>query len=182
MHFDKWSVFWFNMEIWKDIQGYKGSYQASSLGKIKSVSRLIKNSRGNGYRKIKYRFLSQYLSGKGYYEVSLYKNGKRETYSVHVLIGIAFLGHNPNGHILLIDHKNNIKTDNKASNLQVITNRKNLSKNKTNKTSKYTGVSLVKVTGFWRSDIYINNKQVYLGSFKVEIDAHITYQNKLKEL
>ena len=33
-------------EIWKDIEGYKGYYQVSNKGRIKSLSRLIKNDKG----------------------------------------------------------------------------------------------------------------------------------------
>ena len=29
-------------EIWKDIPGYEGKYQASTLGKIKSLDRMVK--------------------------------------------------------------------------------------------------------------------------------------------
>ena len=32
-------------EIWKDIPGYQGYYQISSLGKVKSLKRLVNSSR-----------------------------------------------------------------------------------------------------------------------------------------
>lgn len=38
-------------EIWKDIQGYEGLYQVSTLGRVRSLDRLIKSRYGN-FRKI----------------------------------------------------------------------------------------------------------------------------------
>lgn len=32
-------------EIWKDIPGYQGYYQISSLGKVKSLKRLVNSSK-----------------------------------------------------------------------------------------------------------------------------------------
>ena len=44
---------------------------------------------------------------------------------------MAFLNHKPNGNKLVVDHINNVKTDNRLSNLQIITQRKNTSKDRT---------------------------------------------------
>ena len=36
-------LFYFMEEIFKDVPGYEGLYQVSNLGRVKSLSRLIKN-------------------------------------------------------------------------------------------------------------------------------------------
>jgi hypothetical protein len=49
------------------------------------------------------------------------------------------------------------------------------------KTSKYKGVCLVKKCEKWVSFITINSKQIYLGLFNTEIEAHEAYKLKLKQ-
>ena len=44
-------------EIWKDILGYEGLYQASNFGRIKSIRRMVKG--GNGMRVVNERILKQ---------------------------------------------------------------------------------------------------------------------------
>lgn len=66
--------------------------------------------------------------------------------------------------------------------MQIITNRENCSKDKTNKTSKYIGVSYDKFRYKWSAEIRENKKRHRLGRFENEYDAHIAYQNKLKEI
>ena len=39
-----------NNEIWKDVPGFEGSYQVSSLGRVRSLSRRIRC--GSGFRDI----------------------------------------------------------------------------------------------------------------------------------
>ena len=45
-------------EIWKDVVGYEGLYQVSSLGRVKSLERLVKNDNKGGFRLIKEKILS----------------------------------------------------------------------------------------------------------------------------
>jgi hypothetical protein len=94
---------------------------------------------------------------------------------------MAFLNHTPNGSSsLVVDHINNIKTDNRLSNLQLVTIRYNLSKDKTG-TSKYTGVSWHSRDKNWQASIRINGKKAYLGSFQDESEAALAYQNALEK-
>ena len=81
-------------EIWKDIPNYEGYYQASSLGRIKSLERKVKSSiRHNEFITRKEKMLQQGFSKHtGYYSVTLSKQAKKETFTVHRLIAITFFG------------------------------------------------------------------------------------------
>src|SRR5690606_40147693 len=92
------------------------------------------------------------------------------------------LKHNTSCKKCRIDNKKNKKTDNRLENLQIISQRENLSKNKKGCSSKYTGVSYHKNQRKWQSSIRVNGKPTYLGSFDCEIEASIAYQNKLSEI
>jgi hypothetical protein len=56
-----------------------------------------------------------------------------------------------------------------------------MSKDRKNKTSKYTGVSLNNL-GVYRANIKFKDKQIYLGYFNSEEGANIYYQNALKAI
>jgi len=158
------------MENWKTINGFNESYMISDLGNVKSL-------KGK-----KERFLKKCIHKDGYEFVNLYLNGKSKYSNIHTLVAVAFLGYNPDGTLkIVVDHKNNIQSDNKVSNLQLTTQRINTSKDKKG-TSKYVGVHWSKIDKKWRASIFLNGKLIYLGRFDNEIDAHNAYQNKLKLL
>lgn len=94
-------------EIWKDIEGYEGLYQVSSMGRVKSL---------NYNHTKKPRILKQALSEKGYCLVSLVKDKQRKTKTIHILVAKSFIP-NPEGKPT-VDHINNIKTDNMVCNLR----------------------------------------------------------------
>lgn len=106
-----------SLEIWKDIEGYEGKYQVSSLGRIKSADYLW------GKRKMKGRVFA--LKNKTrYVNAALYKNNVRKDCNVHRLVSLAFVP-NPLG-LKYVNHKNGIKTDNKAENLEWVTHQENI--------------------------------------------------------
>jgi len=160
-------------EIWKDIPGYEGLYQVSNLGNVKSL--------GND-RTRKEKILKPSVCKYGYYHVGLYKNGKVKSTVVHQFIAMAFLNHNPCGHKLVIDHRNDNPLDNRVENLQIVTQRFNANKTQGKYTSKYKGVSWHKKANKWISNILINKKQIHLGYFNTEEEASLAYQTKLKEI
>mgnify|MGYP006375919495 FL=1 len=97
------------MEIWKDIFGYEGYYQISSLGRVKSL--IWEKNKKHKQPKI----LKNYID-KGYYRVSLYKDGNHKKYRVHRLIAQAFIP-NPNN-LPEINHIDENKLNNDISNLE----------------------------------------------------------------
>lgn len=106
-------------EIWKDILGFEGLYQVSNLGRVKSLERI--DARGH---RVKEKILKPTINHKGYYKASLYKNSKVKKYSVHRLVYEAFNGQIPEG--LQVNHINEIKTDNRLENLNLMTCKENI--------------------------------------------------------
>ena len=90
-------------EEWKDINGYKGLYQVSNLGRVRSVR----------YNKERIMELSY---SHGYLRVGLYKNNKLKSHSVHRLVAQAFLD-NPDN-LPCVNHKDECKTNNHVDNLE----------------------------------------------------------------
>ena len=154
------------MELWKSIKNYQ-DYSISNLGRIKSLKFEKEKILKGGF-------------SYGYPMIALSKKGEKKTFMIHTLVAINFLDYKNKNKKIIIDHINNIKTDNRLINLQIITQRQNLSKDKKG-SSIYTGVSWDKSKNRWISSITINCKRYHLGCFKNEYDAHLAYQNKLKE-
>lgn len=156
-------------EIWTDIPTYEGLYQLSNLDRVKSLKygkeRIMKASPNN----------------YGYLFYSFRKEGIRSGVSLHVLKMMTYKGFIPNGYKQVVDHIDNNNRNNCLSNLQIITQRENQCKDRKNKTSKYSGVSLRECGNKWLAQIKINNKVKNLGLFTEEIDAHNAYQKALKE-
>ena len=64
-----------------------------------------------------------------------------------------------------IDHINHNKTDNRLSNLRLVSNKEN-HKNKGAKNGKVLGVNWYKPYNMWRSRIMVDGKDINLGYFK----------------
>lgn len=110
-------------EVWKDVVGYEGLYEVSDLGNIRSKSRTIHIVQSNREYDLvtEGKLLKPQPFRDGYVGVWLYgkgttgnKNGK--LYSVHRLVAKAFHD-NPNDYPE-VNHINEIKTDNRACNLE----------------------------------------------------------------
>ena len=111
-------------EIWRDVEGYEGLYQISSLGRVRGCDRYVSN--GNGVRLIKGKILSLQKVNSGYLIVDLYKNDKSIKFLVHRLVGMAF--QDICGQYikeLEVDHINTDRTDNRAINLHWVTRTEN---------------------------------------------------------
>ena len=168
------------MEEFRDVPGYEGLYQVSNLGNVKSLARTIMKSNGRKHS-IKEKILKP-ASDRNYLGINLYKKDKHKYYKVHKLVAMAFLNHIPNGHIgLVVDHIDNNKLNNNLENLQLISARKNSSKDRTGGASQYVGVCWSKQSKKWRAQIGINGKDRHLGTFTCELEASEAYQKALKD-
>ena len=107
-----------SQEIWKDIPGYEGKYQASTFGKIRSIDRTIKRVDGKEIR-IRAKTLSSNIQN-GYPHVNL---GAGKTAKVHSLIALTFLGERPEK--CDVRHKDGNKTNNRLDNLEYGTRSEN---------------------------------------------------------
>ena len=153
-------------EEFRPVPGYEGYYEVSNFGNVKSLT----ND----------KILKPCLDSNGYYKVTLSKDGKTKTIRIHILVATAFLDHVPDGYKIVVDHIDNNKLNNNLTNLQLITHRENISKDRKNGTSQYKGVFWGKNSNKWKSQITINGKQKHLGLFTSEEEAHEVYQNALK--
>ncbi len=163
------------MEIFKDVPGYEGIYQISDLGNVYSQKRFDSIGRKQGEK-----FLKKVSDGLGYHNVVLSKNGIVKTVKVQYLVAMCFMVKKPNGENIVLDHKDNNGLNNQVNNLQWITNRENVSKDKKGYSSKYIGVCWNKKSKKWEAGYRKNGKKYYLGLFIKEIDAHKIYLDAIR--
>jgi hypothetical protein len=163
-------------EIWKEVPGYNGMYLVSNLGNVKSIDRYKKYQDIEIF--IKGKILKGRLGGrenKQYLSVVLCDNKHRKNYQIHQLVAMAFLGHIPCGHKLVVDHINDNQLDNRLENLQIVTARFNSYKTQGNYSSKYKGVSWCKVKKKWRTRARNKGKEIMIGYFNNEEEAGNAY-------
>ena len=110
-------------EMWKDIKGYEGLYQVSNLGRVHSLDRFVPRKTGT-VQKVHGRILKLPEDKDGYSQVSLWKRNKMKKAKAHRLVGEAFIP-NPNN-LPEINHKNEVKNDNRVSNLEWCTRKENI--------------------------------------------------------
>lgn len=130
------------------------------------------------------RILKGCQEKSGYFLAALKgPDDKFKYFRIHQLVAMTYLGHVPCGHKIIVDHqKNEHRFDNSLKNLQLITHRQNLNKDRkqrTSKHSKYPGVSWHSQNKKWRAQISINSKRKRLGLFNTEEEAHQAYLKAL---
>lgn len=123
------------------------------------------------------RVLKPQVNLKGYLQIVINKRA----YTIHQLVAIAFLSHKPNGMNQVIDHIDFNPLNNSVENLQIISNRLNVSKDKKN-ISGLTGVSWSDSSKKWRGQIYAFGKNFNLGVWESKSRAKIAYDLALYQL
>ena len=109
------------IEEWLPIPGYEGSYEASNLGRIRSLERVVNTSRqGVPVKKpVQGRMISQCNSGSSggkYLGFKLNLEGKQVSVSTHVAVMLSFAGPRPEGEHIC--HRNGNGKDNRLFNLR----------------------------------------------------------------
>ena len=108
-------------EIWKTVKGYEGIYEVSSLGRVRKMSTgliLRQGSDRDGYAKVSLR------NGEGFRQ-----------HGVHRLVAAAFI---PNPlRLPMVNHKNEVKNDNRVENLEWCNNSYNVTYNDSQKKGRW---------------------------------------------
>jgi len=108
------------IEIWRDVVGYKGVYEVSDLGRVRSLDRVVDGPRVR--QGIKGKVLRMSLS-YGYERVYLCQNGLPKPFYVHGLVSAAFIGPRPVGR--KINHIDGDKLNSRPLNLKYVTQSEN---------------------------------------------------------
>ena len=156
-------------EKWALIKGYESTYTVSNKGRVQNIK--------TG------RVLKAGVNGSGYKSISLC-DGKNTSFKIHLLVFDAFGIAKRKGRILQVDHIDNDKLNNRIDNLQLLSNRANVSKCQfpQNRSSQYTGVYWNKKAQKWLSQIRIGKRRKYLGLFDDEQKASFAYQKELQAI
>lgn len=111
-------------EIWKDIPNYIGLYQASNLGRLKSLSRSVQWVGCRRYKITKEFIMKQSSDRDGYKILTFNIKKKKRQFRVHRLILLAFIGIPPIGKELCM-HLDDNPSNNVLTNLQWGSNSEN---------------------------------------------------------
>lgn len=109
-------------EIWKPVVGYEGYYEVSSAGRVRSVDRFIRNSRGSRVF-LPGKVISPFLLSGRYLAVGLCRDSVLRKKSIHRLVLEAFSGAPHPGDEAC--HNNGVSTDNRVENLRWDTRSRN---------------------------------------------------------
>lgn len=111
-------------EDWRDVPGWEGLYQASSLGRVRSLDRRSYSCCTKGLTLYRGRILSARGCGK-YLGVSLYRDGKntRRSGYIHRLVALAFHGQPKPGQE--VAHLDGNRHNNRAHNLAWVSRSEN---------------------------------------------------------
>ena len=106
-------------EEWKPIKGFEGLYEVSNMGRVLSLERISIHGNmvgGTSYIPVPKRLLYLNITKRGYVHVILYKNKKRHEYSLHRIVALHFCDGYKHG--LVVNHKDENPSNNRADNLE----------------------------------------------------------------
>ena len=98
-------------ELWKDVQGYEGSYQVSSFGRVRSLDRIDFVG-----RQLKGAIMKPNIMKSGYHLVGLRRGNIQNKLYIHRLVALAFIDNPYN--LLEINHLDEDKSNNNHTNLE----------------------------------------------------------------
>lgn len=81
-----------------------------------------------------------------------------------------------------IDHINGVRNDNRINNLREVTNKENCQNRLKHKNGHLIGTTFRKDINRWVAQVNISGKQVYLGLYYTQQEAHKAYLTKLNEV
>jgi hypothetical protein len=155
---------------------YKGeetNIEVNELGQVRRVYKeWMKLKRKDKLSKLN-------LMKNGYLCVSFRTRNFQKWLMVHQIMAIVFYQHNPNGHILVVDHIDRDTKNNNITNLRLVTSRENSANKKI--VSKF-GTGVQKLYNKFQSRIEINGKTIYLGLFNTANEASETYHQAVKQI
>ncbi len=109
-------------EIWKEINGYEGYFEVSNLGNFRSKDRIIRY-KSNGTRLYPGKSLKTETIVEGYQRIVLMKEAVKKRHMCHRLVAQEFVP-NPDNKPY-VNHINGNKADNRAENLEWVTQSEN---------------------------------------------------------
>ena len=173
-------------EVWKDLFGFENTYEVSSNGYVRSKTRIVRANKSGGIKIVQSKQIAIFINKKrgGYNYIKV----KHKALSLHRITWISHNGLIPKK--LEINHINGNKSNNKLSNLEIVTSSENkihayktglkkaikFSKNTNSKkiiSIDYLGVSTK--YGSISEAVYINkyfSKQGIIGCLKGRIKKH----------
>lgn len=160
-------------EIWKDIPGYEGIYQASNLGEVKSLDRYVASKTPGSIRHIRGVVLKPKLRN-GYLFVDLCRDNKRSSPNIHQIVCLVFMGHTFESFANVINHIDGNKSNNRIDNLEIISQRENVHAYFKKAIAGYR-FGACNDNGRFRSSIYVDGRKYHLGCFEKREDAHAIY-------
>ncbi|MFY0760210.1 NUMOD4 motif-containing HNH endonuclease [Metabacillus dongyingensis] len=171
------------MEMWKDVVGYQGIYEVSNLGEVRTHEDKTSFSKRHGVdRKWKQRVLKQKVSKDKNCRVSLWKDGKEQTWLVHRLVAYAFLP-KPEGKEY-INHIDGNRLNNHVDNLEWCDHKENNNHAFDNRLIK-TGQELVLLNRETKEMHYFRSQtkaSAFLGKYHGFISAQLKKgQNEYNE-
>lgn len=187
----------FNDETWKEIPGFEGHYEVSSMGTVRSIGRVVPNSE-KGVRFSKAKTLrSSPTTRSDYLYVKLWKHNKMYQMSVHRAVALAFIPNPENKP--QVNHIDGNKLNNHVNNLEWVTvsenhkhafrvglksgeaHGKKMVGTKFNAVSKYHNVSYDYTRQRWSASIKSKGKPLFQKRFKLEVDA-AKYVNEMIDI
>ncbi len=173
-------------EMWKDIPGWEGYYQVSTMGRVKSLARVVFHRR-LGKFSVGERILSPGLV-KGYEFVGFYRNGRAKNYRVNRLVAIAFIPNPLN--LPEVNHLDLNKRNNKVGNLEWITtlgNAKHSIKNgpkrkKPKGRPKISTIQVKEIRRLWKTGEYVQREIAQLFGLKSNTISYIVNRLRWKEI